>query len=186
MANSNINKVKTHFLRTFEKGISSAYPYLPKHVLEVEKWANKLLKIYPKANKEILLLSVWLHDIGQAIGDKNDDHAIKSEKETLSFLSKLKLKPEKIKKVAHCVRAHRCRDIQPETLEEKLLAVADSASHMTDINYIVHLSDWPKKLVFEKLERDYRDVGIFPKLKKEIAPLYKAWKRLMKGYPDKI
>ena len=180
-----INKAKSHFLKTFERG-NSAYPYLPRHIAEVERWAKKLLKIHPKADKEIVLLSVWLHDIGQAIGNKNDDHAVKSEIEIIRFLPKTGLKPDKIKKVAHCVRAHRCKDIQPETLEAKILAAADSASHMTDINYIVHLADRPKKWILEKLERDYRDVGIFPKLKKEITPLYKAWKKLLTAYPDKI
>ncbi|MFH1509680.1 MAG: HD domain-containing protein [Candidatus Nealsonbacteria bacterium] len=183
MDNRIVNKTKSHFLSVFSK-TKTAYLFLPRHVAEVERWANKLLKSYTKADKEVVLLSVWLHDIGQCIGNEKDDHAVKSEKETFLFLPKLKLKPKKVNMVAHCVRAHRCKDVQPETMEAKILATADSASHMTDINYIVHMSSRPKKWILEKLERDYRDVGLSPKLKREMKPLYQAWKKLLTIFPS--
>ena len=193
MDNEIIEKTKQHFLDTIKAtDPASMYPYLPRHVIEVEKWAKKLLQKHPEADKEITLLSVWLHDIGQAIGNKDDDHAVKSGDEANRFLPELGLDKERIEKVFHCVRAHRCKDVQPETIEAKILAVADSATHMTDINYIVHLSDksgnWgrSKEWVLEKLERDYRDIGLFPEFQKEIRPLYEAWKQLLNVYPDKL
>jgi hypothetical protein len=152
----------------------------------VEKCCERLFKLHPEADRGIVLLSVWLHDIGQNISGVENDHAVQSEIETNKFLSSLNFNEERIKKVAHCVRAHRCRDVQPETIEAKILAVADSASHMIDINYIVHLSDKPKDWVIEKLERDYRDMGIFPEIQKEFTPLCEAWKKLLNVFPNKF
>lgn len=182
MDNEILEKTKKHFFNTFKES-KSAYPYLPRHVKEVEKWSKKIVQRYLEADEEILLLSVWLHDIGQAINGDNPDHAVRSEIETRDFLFKIGLESEKIEKIAHCVRAHRCRDIQPEIIEARILAASDSASHMTDINYIVHINDgWTKKEVLEKLERDYRDVGLFPEIQQEIEPLYKIWKKLIETY----
>ena len=178
-----LERTKQHLLETFEKGKENAYPYLPRHVAEVEKWARKIMGSVPDADENIVLLSVWLHDIGQAIGDEENDHAVKSEEEAKAFLKKEGLGFGEIEKVAHCVRAHRCKDVQPETIEAKILAVADSASHMTDINYIVHLSIRPKEWILGKLERDYRDIGLFPEIQKEMIPLYQAWKALLTAYP---
>lgn len=179
-----IEKAKQHFLKTFAEKENPIYPYLPRHVVEAEKWAKRLLKNYPEVDKEIVLLSIWLHDIGQAtIENRKDDHAVKSEAEARRFLSEIGLAAEKIEKVVHCIRAHRCRDVQPKTLEAKILAAVDSVSHMTDFCYIDMASEASKEAALAKLERDYRDVGLFPELQKEITPLYEAWKRLLSVYP---
>lgn len=183
MANEIIEKAKAHFLKTFEEG-DPVYAYLPRHIAVAEKWIKKILQKYPKADEEVLMLALWLHDTGQSIGDKDDDHAVKSEAEARRFLSEAGLPPERIEKVAHCIRAHRCRDVQPETLEAKILAAVDSVSHMTDFCYIDMISEKSKQAALEKLERDYRDAGLFPELQKEITPLYEAWRNLLAVYPD--
>src|SRR4030042_3505186 len=179
----NVEKTKKHCLKVLAKKNDHICDYLPNHIVSVEKWGKKIMKDYPKANKEILLLSVWLHDIGHAFLN-TDTHHIGSEKEVKRFLAKIKMNPEKIEKVAHCVRAHRRKDVMPETIEAKILAAADSASHFTDGAYMDMLIHGYKELVSKKMERDYRDVGLFPKLKKEITPIYKAWKELLRAYPS--
>ncbi|MFH1714522.1 MAG: HD domain-containing protein [Candidatus Nealsonbacteria bacterium] len=179
-----IEKAKNHCLKVLLKKKDRICVYLPGHIISVQKWAEKMIKKYPGVDKEVLLLSIWLHDIGHATAG-HMDHNIGSEKETRSFLKRIKVKNEEIEKVAHCVRAHRCKDIKPETIEAKILAFADSASHMIDGCYVDMLMEGKKELAIEKLERDYRDVGIFPEMKKEIKPLYEAWKQLLRVYPDK-
>lgn len=44
------------------------------HLLGVEKFAKILLKKLPKADEEIVLLGVWLHDL-QRVREKKGDHA---------------------------------------------------------------------------------------------------------------
>jgi len=180
-----IKKAKSHFYKTFLKRKNPFYPYLLRHVSEAEKWAKKILSLYPQADKTIVLVSVWLHDIDQEVEKNGGDHAVASEKEARSFLSSLGVDSSIIERVAHCVRSHRNRDVKPKTLEAKILAAADSASHFTDIVYVVHLADGIKTYVEGKIERDFRDVSIFPELSKEIEPLYRAWKELIKIWPYK-
>lgn len=180
-----VQKAKRHFLETMKRG-TPAYNYFPEHIKEVEKWAIRILKYAPKANKEVLLTSVWLHDIGHADGDYKIDHAIKSENEAKNFLSGLKVNKLKIKNILHCVRSHRCKDVRPQTQEAKVLAAADSASHMTSFAYIAMMQDGAsRERILKKLERDFRDKNYLPApLAKELAPLYKAWKELLKIFPE--
>lgn len=176
-----IEQTKNHFLELYKQS-GDKNPY-PEHVTTVEGLAKKMLKDYPNAEKEILLLAVWLHDIGAFLGDR-EIHEINSEKEARKYLATLCLDGDKIEKIAHCVRAHRCKDVQPITIEAKILAVTDSASHLIDGPYINMKLKFGKNAVLEKLERDYRDIGLLPKVKKELMPLYKAWKNLLEILPD--
>ena len=176
-------EAKAHLIDTVKKA-GPEYTYLLRHVPQVEKWANKLLDIKPEANREIVTKGVWLHDIGQVIGDKETDHAVNSELETKRFLMEQETAPDIIDQVAHCVRAHRCKDVQPNTIEAKIIAVADSASHMTDTVYVDMANRGDLLGAKEKLERDYRDVKLFPEIMDEITPLYQNWIKLLEVWPD--
>jgi len=178
-------KTKEYLIAT-AKEAGSQYDYLLRHLPLVEKWARKLLVFYPEASEDIVLMRVWLHDIGQILGNKEVDHAINSEAEAKRYLTEIGANNDIVEKVAHCTRSHRCKDVQPSSIEAQILAVADSASHMTDIVYI----DMSNRGEFEdalgKLERDYRDVGILPKFQESLKPLYDSWKQLLEVYPKEI
>jgi HD superfamily phosphodiesterase len=177
------NEAKEHLLLILENA-DKKWSYMYSHVPQVEKWALKIAKKGPEVNLEILLTAVWLHDIGQLIGKKEVDHAIKSEDEVRRFLKSKSVPEDTIGKVAHCVRAHRCSDVKPVSLEAAILAVADSVSHMTDSVYIDFAMRGNLNLAKEKLERDFRDAGLVPEVKTEIKPLYESWKRLLNVYPN--
>jgi hypothetical protein len=137
------------------------------------------------ADEEITILSVWLHDIWHYPIPTDIDHATRGEEVTIKFLTECWYDQEKIWKVAHCVRAHRCNDVQPETIEAKIIAFSDSASHMTQADHYLWMAKrlW-SKAVIEKLERDYRDLWHFPELKEKLNPLYLAWKNLLEAYEN--
>lgn len=176
-----VARTKEHFLDLYNKSGMTA-PY-PEHVATVERLASNMLKEFPEADKLILMLAVWLHDIGTFLGDR-DVHEINSEKEANRYLPILEVGDEIIKKVAHCVRSHRCNNSKPESIEAKMLAVADSASHLIDGPYINMIKKYGKKYVIDKLERDYRDVELLPNTKKEFTPLYRAWRNLLETLPE--
>lgn len=158
-------------------------PYqLREHVLEAEKWASFMLNKYPEADRDVVMLSVWLHDSGYYPIQKEIDHAITGEQKAREFLTKENFAEEKAEKVLHCVRAHRCRDVIPESLEDKIIAFVDSASHMTHPMYIYIAMAKIEYKAIDKLERDYRDLSFFPDIKKELTPLYESWKNLLKVY----
>src|SRR6266404_4165210 len=133
-----IENIKLAFLNLVnlaQKDHPSAIFYI-NHVPEVERWADLILTDHPNADREVVLLGVWLHDVGNLIGDKNIDHAVRSQKFVLEVLTPMHLTKEKLYGVAHCVRAHRNRDVEPFTIEAKIVAAADSASHMTYEAYL--------------------------------------------------
>ncbi|MCX6718320.1 MAG: HD domain-containing protein [Candidatus Staskawiczbacteria bacterium] len=174
MESDTVKKTKEFFYKTVENFGGDTYG-LVVHLPAVEKWANYLLKKYPEADKEVVMLSVWLHDIGHYPILK-EDHAVTGEKVTRKFLKSIKIDKEKIEKVAQCVRRHRCKDVQPETIEEKMIAFSDSASHMTSPMYL------DMTTASEKIERDFRDLPLFPDIKEQLIPLYEAWKKLIAEY----
>ena len=159
---------------------------LVNHLPEMEKWARFMIKKHDEADAEVILLSVWLHDIGHYPVQENVDHAVTGEKIARAFLEKEGYDSEKILKVLHCVRAHRCRDVMPNIIEAKIIACIDSASHMTDSIYFDiarnHKSGQTSYNALEKIERDYRDISVFPEIRDEMQELYDAWKKLLVAY----
>jgi uncharacterized protein len=80
------------------------------------------------ADMEILLTAALLHDVTDShpdgVGRKN--HHLRSAEFAEAVLSKDKWKPERIKAVLHCIRAHRFRKgEEPLTIEAKVLFDAD-------------------------------------------------------------
>lgn len=180
-----IEKAREQFFKMVDNFGSDPFHLLP-HVPETEKWAEYMLKKYPSADKEVVLLAVWLHDIGHYPPQKKIDHAIRSEKMAKEFLEKENYPQEKLIRVLHCIRAHRCNDVLPESIEAKIVSFIDSASHMTETMYFnVAQSDKAENVkfrVYDKMERDFRDLSYFPEIKKEMEELFHAWKNLIKAY----
>jgi hypothetical protein len=156
------------------------------HVPEVERWCEYLAKKYPEADAEVLILGAWLHDIGHYPVPTDVDHAIRSEERAKELLEQHNYSSEKLSKVLHVVRAHRCKDVLPETPEAKLLACADSASHITDPIYLGMAKDDKKNGIpfraYDKMERDFRDLAPFPDIQEDLKELLDAWKILIQKY----
>ncbi|HLN18547.1 MAG TPA: HD domain-containing protein [Patescibacteria group bacterium] len=179
-----IEKAKEEFLKMVDDFGSDPYHLLP-HVPEAQKWSRHMLEKYPEADKEVVLLAVWLHDFGHYPLPTEIDHAVRGKERAKGFLEKENYPKDKMEKVLHCVRSHRCKDVMPETLEAKIMAFCDSASHMTDTMYLEMVrtdedAKFPK--TYAKIERDFRDLAIFPEDQKKLVGLYDAWKVLLGEY----
>lgn len=143
------------------------------HLLAVEKSANFLLKKLPKADKEIVLLGVWLHDIQRVRKIKGDHQkigAIEAKKIMLEYGYSLDI----IKKVTGIILSHSCKNLMPTTLEEKVLANADAMAHYSN-NFYLQIAVLGQRSLeefkiwaLEKLARDYNQRMFFPFAKKEI------------------
>ncbi len=183
-----VEKAQSEFKKVVDEFGSDPY-FLMYHLPEVETWAYYMFRKYPNADKEIVLLSVWLHDIGHYPIPTEVDHAIRSEERAKEFLEKENYPKEKMQEVLHCVRSHRCSDVKPKTFESKILAFIDSASHITDTVYLRMIKESKRNnreiKVREKMDRDFRDLDIFPEVKTELLDLCNAWKKLINSY-DKV
>lgn len=174
-----IEEAKKHFFKYYDQTKDCGRRL--GHVESVENLTKKILADYPEADKEVVLISVWLHDIGSYIGD--EEQAINSESETKKFLNG-KLNKDKIEKIAHCVRAHRAKDVKPNTIEAKILAVADAESHFTRGLYMQFYLKKDKDAAVSKLERDLVKIRLIPKESNKFMPLYEAWKKVLELLPD--
>ena len=93
---------------------------------------------------------------------------------------------DRILRIYHCVRAHRNKDVKPETKEAKLVAGCDSLTHLVFAPYMdmvrVGLETGVRSDALGKLERDYRDVKKFlPELQDTFRAHYHAWKAFIKN-----
>jgi hypothetical protein len=180
-----IEKAREKFFQMIDEFGSDPYR-LSGHVPEVEKWARWILKDYPEAEEEVTILGACLHDLGHYPIPTETDHAIRGEERARAFLESESYPKDKMDKVLHCIRAHRCRDAMPESLEAKIVACADSASHMMSWTYFdMAIDDKRDKCEFRaygKIERDFRDLAAFPQVQEKLRGLYDAWKNVINEY----
>lgn len=98
------------------------------HTGVVEKLSLYLAEKF-NANKLIVQLAAILHDIGRIRGNI-ENHEKYSAEEAEKVLSELKIEKEIIEKVKECILQHRHQDPKiPESLEAKILKIADAWSH---------------------------------------------------------
>ena len=152
------------------------------HLLEVEKCAKMLLEKLPKADKEIVMLGVWLHDL-QRIRKINGDHCKTGAVEAQRVMQEFGYSSDKVQAVREIILAHSCEGkLTPKTLEGKILATADAMSHFAGDFYLAiaatgkHDAKSFKKWAKEKIDRDYRKKIFFPFARKMIAKRHKVLK----------
>jgi HD superfamily phosphodiesterase len=169
------------------------------HQKEVAKCAVKLLKLYRKADRRIVLIACWLHDVahyyakgGDEILKVKKDHHINSAKIAEQIFKKYNLQQEEIDKIKNCILRHRnFGSYKARTLEEKIIVVADTLSHFESIFYLTYFKIHPKhsleKMVKDdlaKLKRDWRDLELLAKAKKLVEVEYKTLKKLFESYNE--
>jgi len=96
------------------------------HSQRVRNYALQLAK-NQKADKQIIEIASYLHDIGR--GQEEDEyHTQTSSKLAKTFLVNQKLPEDKIQKVIHCIETHSRKKLHrktPQTIEAKILYDAD-------------------------------------------------------------
>lgn len=100
------------------------------HVFRVYNLCLLISKYEKDVDLEILIPAALLHDIARVeeSGDKTGeiDHAVLGSEIAEGILRKLEYEEEKIKKIKHCVIAHRFRTgNEPTTIEAKILFDSD-------------------------------------------------------------
>jgi putative nucleotidyltransferase with HDIG domain len=160
--------------------------FLSQHLMEVERFANLLCDKYPDADRDVVGLGVWYHDIGRLRG-QDEGHDVYGADEAKKVLGKEGFAPDKIERVYEVCRSHRCKDIKPESLEAKILATADAMSHFTHSFYFRLFQFYKDELAFEeikdkvlqKLERDFNDKIAFDEGREEVRTQYEAMKLVL-------
>ena len=119
------------------------------------------------ADKEIVELAVWLHDIASIRGEY-ENHHVSGAEHAEELLTKYEYPLERIEPIKHCILAHRgSKEIPRETIEAKCIADADAMSHFDNISSLFNLAlvtrklnaEESKKFVKNKLERSWNKLS---------------------------
>lgn len=175
-----IQKVK-EFVEEECKKPTSKYGYEPftNHFIPVVKYAKKMADELG-ADKEIVNISAWFHDIGSIMCGR-ENHHITSTKIAEEKLKEFGYPQDKIEKIKECIISHRgSQKIKPKSLEAQILIEADTLSAFDDINDLFQCA-----FVYEKLSSDEAKKSVRQKLKNKWEQLkFKSSKEIIKPKYD--
>jgi HD superfamily phosphodiesterase len=153
------------------------------HILAVKKYADFLLEKLPEANKDVVLLGVWLHDLQRIRGIEGDHQKIGAE-EAEKVMQSLEIDKNISDQVKQIILTHSCSNELPITLEGKILASADAMSHYINDFYLQIMLTRDRNLrqykewALEKLDRDFEKKIFFDFAKEEIKERHDALKKI--------
>lgn len=133
------------------------------------------------ADKEVVILAAWLHDIGSIIHGRKDHH-ISGARIAEEVLQKHDYDANKIPLIKSCIFNHRSSTAKRcQTIEEKIISDADAMSNFENIPGIFKAAFMyenldqgeAKKAVKEKLKRKWQNLYL-DNSKKIIRPKYEA------------
>lgn len=187
-----MNKILIKKIKTFVEGElkkpDSHYGYepFPYHLIPTVNYAKELSSRLG-GDKEVIIISAWLHDIGSANHGRVDHH-ISGAKIAEKKLKELKYPKDKINLVKKCILNHRgSQNNTRKSIEEKIVAEADTMSNFDNIAgifkaaFVFENKDQgeAKRSALQKLKRKYKQLH-FKESKMLIKPKYEAVKILLK------
>ncbi len=129
------------------------------HFVPVHNYAKQLAEKL-RADTEIVEISAWLHDIGSIMNGRKEHH-IRGAEIAEKKLSELNYPLKKIQKVKNCILNHRGSvNNSRKTLEEKIIADADSLSHFDNLGGLFQAA-----FVYEKLNKEEAMKSVLLKLR---------------------
>jgi uncharacterized protein len=167
---------------------TSKYGYEPflYHFTPTVKYATKLADKLG-ADKEVVVIAAWLHDIGSVMKGRKDHH-LTGVKIAEKKLKELGYPKEKIELVKKCILNHRgSQKNNPTTIEERIIADADTLSNFDNLSGIFKAAfiyenldqKEAQKAVKKKLENKWKQL-YFEDSKEIIRPKYEAIRTVLK------
>lgn len=157
------------------------------HLMVVKNYAEKLAEVH-NADKEILELAVWLHDIGKVrYGDVN--HHISGAQDAEVILRDHNYPQPVVDRVKECILTHRmeAKDSSPDSIEARILVTADAmytldvipaffweACHEMGLG-VKEACDW----VAEEIERNWSKKMLLPEGREMVRDKYNAFKMIV-------
>lgn len=161
------------------------------HLEIVEKISLELCAKYPKADKDLVLLLVWLHDYGKII-DYNHQYQA-----TLTLGKKKLIErgfPIKVVKkvITYMEIFDKKEDLMDAPIEVKIVSSADAASHLVGPFYEIfwkEFHDWTYEALLEENKRkalvDWEKKIVLPEVKKAFIQRHKLLLEHCDKLPEK-
>jgi HD superfamily phosphodiesterase len=160
--------------------------FFEEHLKVVDKNAQWILEKVPEADREVVLLGTWLHDMQRVRGIKMD-HQAGGAQEAEKIMGEIGYDNEVIEKVKNIILTHSCSGKMPTTIEGRVLATADAMAHYTTDFFlrIALLGDRTleeyKKWALEKLEKNYNVKISFDFARDTIEDRHNTIKKFVEG-----
>jgi putative nucleotidyltransferase with HDIG domain len=151
------------------------------HILNVKRFAEILADKYP-ANKFVVIVSAYLHDLYYIQTGNHEVHEIEGAKFAREYLSKFDIPQQEIELIVGCILNHRgSKKSERQKIEEKIIACADAMDHIDrclGLFYVGH-TDFESAVKFMKgkLKRSWEKIEL-DEAKEIIKPKYEAAKIL--------
>lgn len=176
-----IEEIK-NFVEEESRKPGSKYGYEPFlfHFVPTVKYAQELAEQLG-ADKEIVTLAAWLHDIGSVIHGRENHHLTGAEIAEKK-LKELGYPEDRIELIKNCILNHRgSQENNPQSVEEKIISDADALSNFDNIPGIFKAAfvyenltqEEAKEAVRKKLENKWNKLH-FNNSKDIIRPRYEA------------
>lgn len=168
------------------------------HLEVVEKIALELLGHYPKANRELAEIMVWLHDYGKIL-DFNNEYS-KTLTAGREKLTELDFPPDIVDTAVSYIEILDKKltvDLYAAPIEIQIVSSADGCSHMTgpflNIFWNENTDQTFKGKTYEelmalnlaKIEKDWKYKIVLPEARKAFEPRYQFLKEHAGQLPDK-
>ena len=162
------------------------YEFFVFHMISMVGYAEKLAEKL-NADREVVLLAAWLHDIGSIVYGR-EKHHITGARIAEEKLKELGYPEDKIQLIKKCILNHRgSQKNNRESSEEKIIAEADTLANFDNITGIFKAAfiyenknqGEAKDSARKKLENKWKQLH-FEDSKKIIKPKYEAAMLLLK------
>jgi len=154
------------------------------HILGVVSFAEKLAEEY-NANKFVVVLAAYLHDITHIQTHNHKTHEIEGSKFVLEYLKQFDISQKEIDLVSLCILNHRgSKNHKKESIEEKIVACADAMDHINRCLRMFYRAnnkgdsyEVSAKFISEKLQRSWKKIEL-DKARNLVSKKYEAAKLL--------
>ena len=176
------------FLASKSEFVNSKW-YVKYHLEIVEKIAMELCDLYPNADRNLVKLLVWLHDLGKILGLDNNGTLIVGKKK----LMEIGLPGKIIDQVIVGVKAID-EKIYLETalIEVKIVSSADGAAHLIGPFFLIWFYENPNRPINELMEKNIQKVRtdlekkiVLPEVKEVFLHRYNLVLEQNGIFPDK-
>lgn len=154
--------------------------FLKYHLEIVEKIALELCRHYPQADKNMVLLLVWLHDYEKIIDFKNQYNTthVVGKKKLLELGFNKKFVEEAI---AYSIVLDKKSAIAKAPIEVKIVSSADGASHLIGPFYAIYWKEQSQQTCEDLMKEnrrkalvDWNKKIVLPEVKKAFLSRYKS------------
>jgi len=189
----NIAKLKSFVIKASKnKSFLHHDWFVEYHLNIVERIALELCNVYKKADKNVVLALVWVHDYGKIL-DMKKEHKLNHESEKL--LIKLGFPKDFIKKITEFLdifEHYMEKDLKKAPIEVQIVSSADAASHMIGPFFSIYWKEYNKKSIPElmkkntnKLMKDWERKITLPEVKKSFKQRNEFFKEQVGNFPKK-